>query len=110
MRCGDTLTVTEADRPGRTLLEALIVLNDLFEQGVAVKTLDGTAPADHTERSLILDLALALAEDHRRDIARKTKSGLGSAARADSSERHSSCSRHKDSSAPQSHRSRTPPA
>ena len=38
----------------------------------------------HTERSLILDLALALAlaEDRRRDIARKTKSGLESAARS----------------------------
>ncbi|GHD29262.1 DNA invertase [Nocardiopsis kunsanensis] len=82
MRPGDMLTVGEADRLGRNLLEGLIVLNDLFEQGVAVKILDGIAAGEHTERSLILDLALALAEDRRRDIARKTRNGLASAARA----------------------------
>ena len=83
MRPGDMLTVQEADRLGRNLLEGLIVLNDLFEQGVAVKILDGIAAGEHTERSLILDLALALAEDRRRDIVRKTRNGLESAARAD---------------------------
>jgi DNA invertase Pin-like site-specific DNA recombinase len=57
------------------------VLNDLFEQGVAVTILEGIAAGEHTERSLILDLALALAEDRRRDIARKTRNGLESAAR-----------------------------
>lgn len=82
MRPGDMLTVQEADRLGRNLLEGLIVLNDLFERGVAVKILDGIAAGEHTERSLIPDLALALAEDRRRDIVRKTKSGLESAARA----------------------------
>lgn len=82
MRPGDMLTVQEADRLGRNLLEGLMVLNDLFERGVAVKILDGIAAGEHTERSLILDLALALAEDRRRDIVRKTKSGLESAARA----------------------------
>jgi len=82
MRPGDMLTVAEADRLGRNLLEGLIVLNDLFERGVAVKVLEGIAAGEHTERSLILDLALALAEDRRRDIVRKTRSGLESAARA----------------------------
>ena len=33
----------------------------------------------HAERSLILDLALALAEDRRRDISCKTKNGLEAA-------------------------------
>ncbi|WP_228824625.1 recombinase family protein [Nocardia blacklockiae] len=69
MRPGDMLTVQEADRLGRNLLEGLIVLNDLFQQGVAVKILHGIAAGEHTERSLILDLALALAEDRRLDIA-----------------------------------------
>jgi DNA invertase Pin-like site-specific DNA recombinase len=41
--------------------------------------LEGIAVGEHTERSLILDLALALAEDRRRDIVRKTKNGLESA-------------------------------
>lgn len=61
--------------------EGLIVLTDLFERGVAVKILEGIAAGEHTERSLILDLALALAEDRRRDIVRKTKNGLAAAAR-----------------------------
>lgn len=81
MRPGDMLCVQEADRLGRNLLEGLIVLNDLFEQGVAVKILEGIAAGEHTERSLILDLALALAEDRRRDISRKTRNGLEAAAR-----------------------------
>ncbi|WP_405152000.1 hypothetical protein OG589_10055 [Sphaerisporangium sp. NBC_01403] len=37
------------------------------------------AAGEHTERSLILDIALALAEDRRRDIIRKTKNGLDAA-------------------------------
>ncbi|MBN8423098.1 recombinase family protein [Microbacterium esteraromaticum] len=79
MREGDMLTVHEVDRLGRSLLEGLIVLTDLFERGIAVKVLDGIAQGEHTERSLILDLALALAEDRRRDIVRKTKHGLDAA-------------------------------
>src|SRR4051794_5251260 len=76
MREGDMLTVQEVDRLGRNLLEGLIMLNDLFAQGYAVKVLDGIAAGEHTERTLILDLALALAEDRRRDIVKKTKNGL----------------------------------
>lgn len=79
MRPGDMLTVQEADRLGRNLLEGLIVLNDLFSRGIAVKVLDGIASGEHKERSLILDLALALAEDRRRDIVRKTRNGLEAA-------------------------------
>jgi DNA invertase Pin-like site-specific DNA recombinase len=81
IRDGDMLTVQEVDRLGRNLLEGLIVLNDLFQRGVAVKVLEGIAAGEHTERSLILDLALALAEDRRRDIVRKTKDGLEAARR-----------------------------
>ena len=81
IRDGDMLTVQEVDRLGRNLLEGLIVLNDLFQRGIAVKVLDGIAAGEHTERSLILDLALALAEDRRRDIVRKIKNGLDAARR-----------------------------
>jgi DNA invertase Pin-like site-specific DNA recombinase len=81
IRDGDMLTVQEVDRLGRNLLEGLIVLNDLFQRGVAVKVLEGIAAGEHTERSLILDLALALSEDRRRDIVRKTKNGLDAARR-----------------------------
>jgi len=81
IRDGDLLTVQEVDRLGRNLLEGLIVLSDLFERGIGVKVLEGIAAGEHTERSLILDLALALAEDRRRDIVRKTKDGLEAARR-----------------------------
>jgi DNA invertase Pin-like site-specific DNA recombinase len=79
LRDDDMLTVQEVDRLGRNLLEGLLVLNDLFQRGIAVKVLEGIAAGEHLERSLILDLALALAEDRRRDIVRKTKNGLDSA-------------------------------
>ena len=39
--------------------------------------LEGIAAGEHTERSLVLDLALA--EDRRRDIVRKTNNGLEAA-------------------------------
>lgn len=79
IRDGDLLCVQEVDRLGRNLLEGLIVLNDLFERGIAVKVLEGIAAGEHTERTFILDLALALAEDRRRDTVKKTKDGLESA-------------------------------
>ncbi|MFF4198297.1 recombinase family protein [Nonomuraea sp. NPDC001831] len=81
MRDGDMLTVQEVDRLGRNLLEGLIVLNDLFQRGIAVRVLKGIVAGEHTERSLILDLALALSEDRRRDIVRKTKNGAEAARR-----------------------------
>ncbi len=79
LRPGDMLTVLEVDRLGRNLPEGLTVLSDLFAQGVGVKVLEGIAAGEHTERSFVLDMALAIAEDRRRDIARKTKSGLEAA-------------------------------
>ncbi|WP_448060869.1 recombinase family protein [Cellulomonas hominis] len=81
VRPGDMLAVQEVDRLGRNLLEGLIVLNDLFQRGIAVKVLDGIAAGEHTQRSLILDIALALSEDRRRDIVAKTKNGLEAARR-----------------------------
>ncbi|MCF8610199.1 recombinase family protein [Gordonia sp. HY285] len=79
LRPGDMLTVLEVDRLGRNLPEGLTVLSDLFARGVGVKVLEGIAVGEHTERSFVLDMALAIAEDRRRDIARKTRSGLHAA-------------------------------
>ncbi|MFD0889650.1 recombinase family protein, partial [Streptosporangium algeriense] len=79
IRDGDLLTVQEVDRLGRNLLEGLIVLNVLFRRGIGVKVLEGIAAGEQTERSPILDLALALAEDRRRAITRKTRNGLRAA-------------------------------
>jgi DNA invertase Pin-like site-specific DNA recombinase len=82
LRPDDMLGVQEVDRLGRNLLEGLLVLNDLFQRGVAVKVLGGIAAGEHRERSLILDLALALSEDRRRDIVAKTRNGLDAARQA----------------------------
>ncbi|MEU8272224.1 recombinase family protein [Sphaerisporangium sp. NPDC049002] len=79
IREGDLLTVLEVDRLGRNLLDGLIVLNDLFQRGIGVKVLEGIAAGEHTERSFLLDLALALAEDRHRDIVKKTLNGLEAA-------------------------------
>lgn len=76
------LVVQEIHRLGRNMLEGLIVLNDLFDRSVAVKVLSGTASGEYTERNVVLDIALALAEDRRRDIVRKTKNGLEALASA----------------------------
>jgi DNA invertase Pin-like site-specific DNA recombinase len=76
LRDDDMLTVQDVARLGRNLLKGLIMLNELFQRGIAVKVLEGIAAGEHTERSLILDLALALAEDRRREIVRSTKDGL----------------------------------
>ena len=80
---GDMLAVVEVDRLSHNLLEGLIMLQELFARGVRVKGLEGIAAGEHTERSFLLDmaLALALAEDRRRDISRKTRDGLAAAAR-----------------------------
>jgi len=36
-----------------------------------VKVLEGVADGEHIERSFLLDIALALADDQRRDISRR---------------------------------------
>ena len=46
--------VARSQSPG-----GLIVLTGRFERGIAVKVLEGIAAGEHTEQSLILDLALA---------------------------------------------------
>lgn len=45
---GGMLAIHEVDRLGRNLLEGLIVLNDLFQHGIAVKVLAGIAAGEHT--------------------------------------------------------------
>lgn len=75
----DMLVVQEIDRLGRNLFDGLMVLNELFERGVTVRVLDGIGAGDHSEGSLILHIAMALAEDRRKDISRKTRNGLEAA-------------------------------
>ncbi|WPO70183.1 recombinase family protein [Streptomyces sp. KN37] len=81
VRDGDMLTVQEVDRLGRDTLTGLMTLADLFERGIAVKVLEGIGAGEHTETNLILELALVLASERRRDIVKKTKNGLEAARR-----------------------------
>lgn len=79
LRPDDVLAVLDVKRLGRNLVNGLEVLGDLFERGIAVRVLEGLGAGVHTERTLVIDIALAIAEDHRREIARSTKQGLDAA-------------------------------
>lgn len=79
LRDGDMLCVQEVDRLGRDTLTGLTTLAELFERNIAVKVLTGVGAGEHKEMNLILELALVLASERRRDIVRKTKDGLEAA-------------------------------
>lgn len=81
LREGDMLCVQEVDRLGRDTLTGLMTLAELFQRNIAVKVLDGVGAGEHREMNLLLELALVLASERRRDIVKKTKDGL-TAARA----------------------------
>ncbi|WUW83894.1 recombinase family protein [Streptomyces sp. NBC_01453] len=76
LREGDMLTVQEVDRLGRDTLTGLTTLAELFERDIAVKVLTGVGAGEHEESNLLLELALVLATELRRDIVKKTKDGL----------------------------------
>ncbi|MEU6048921.1 recombinase family protein [Streptomyces xanthochromogenes] len=79
VRDGDMLCVQEVDRLGRDTLTGLMTLAGLFERNIAVKVLEGVGAGEHTEMNLLLELALVLASERRRDIVKKTKNGLEAA-------------------------------
>jgi DNA invertase Pin-like site-specific DNA recombinase len=79
LRDGDMLCVQEVDRLGRDTLTGLMTLAELFERNIAVKVLEGVGAGEHKEMNLLLELALVLASERRRDIVKKTKNGLDAA-------------------------------
>lgn len=79
LRDGDMLCVQEVDRLGRDTLTGLMTLAELFQRNIAVKVLEGVGAGEHTEMNLLLELALVLASERRRDIVKKTKNGLDAA-------------------------------
>lgn len=79
LREGDMLCVQEVDRLGRDTLTGLMTLAELFERDIAVKVLEGVGAGEHKEMNLLLELALVLASERRRDIVKKTKDGLAAA-------------------------------
>lgn len=79
LRDGDMLCVQEVDRLGRDTLTGLMTLAELFQRNIAVKVLEGVGAGEHSEMNLLLELALVLASERRRDIVKKTKNGLEAA-------------------------------
>lgn len=79
LRDGDMLCVQEVDRLGRDTLTGLMTLAELFQRNIAVKVLEGVGAGEHKEMNLLLELALVLASERRRDIVKKTKDGLEAA-------------------------------
>jgi DNA invertase Pin-like site-specific DNA recombinase len=79
LRDGDMLCVQEVDRLGRDTLTGLMTLAELFERNISVKVLEGVGAGEHKEMNLLLELALVLASERRRDIVKKTKNGLEAA-------------------------------
>jgi len=79
LRNGDMLCVQEVDRLGRDTLTGLVTLAELFNRSIAVKVLEGVGAGEHKEMNLLLELALVLASERRRDIVKKTKDGLEAA-------------------------------
>ncbi|MFE9855623.1 recombinase family protein [Streptomyces sp. NPDC005780] len=79
LRGGDMLCVQEVDRLGRDTLTGLMTLAELFQRDISVKVLEGVGAGEHTEMNLLLELALVLASERRRDIVKKTKNGLEAA-------------------------------
>ncbi|MDQ0694176.1 recombinase family protein [Streptomyces sp. W4I9-2] len=79
LRDGDMLCVQEVDRLGRDTLTGLMTLAELFQRNIAVKVLEGVGAGEHAEMNLLLELALVLASERRRDIVKKTKNGLEAA-------------------------------
>ena len=79
LRDGDMLCVQEVDRLGRDTLTGLMTLAELFKRNISVKVLDGVGAGEHKEMNLLLELALVLAAERRRDIVKKTTDGLAAA-------------------------------
>lgn len=79
LRDGDMLAVQEVDRLGRDTLTGLMTLAELFNRNIAVKVIEGIGAGEHRESNLVLELALVLAAERRRDIVRKTNDGLAAA-------------------------------
>ncbi|MCX5108315.1 recombinase family protein [Streptomyces sp. NBC_00378] len=88
MREGDMLCVQEVDRLGRNLLDGLLLMGHLGQQGIPLRVLKGIGADDHypeehakhdPQADMMLKLAMLLAGERRKDISRKTKNGLDAA-------------------------------
>jgi DNA invertase Pin-like site-specific DNA recombinase len=72
----DVLVVTKVNHLAQSTIDGVVVLNDLFEQGLTVKVLEGIAAGDHVERSSVLDMGRDISEIRRGLVSRRVKAGL----------------------------------
>nr|WP_074439724.1 recombinase family protein [Arthrobacter sp. NIO-1057] len=72
----DALVVMKVNHLAQPMIDGLDVLNQLFEQAVAVKVHEGTATSTHIERSSILDAGREIAELRRSMLSWRIKTGL----------------------------------
>jgi DNA invertase Pin-like site-specific DNA recombinase len=78
MREGDLLCVAKLDRLGRTQVEVINRLNDLQQQGIGVKTLDGLIDTEALGKMapLVVGLLTGLSEVERPLIQERTRESV----------------------------------
>lgn len=72
----DVLVIMKSNHLAQSMIDGLDVLNQLFEQGVVVKVLEGIATGTHIERSSILDAGQEIAELRRSMLSWRIKAGI----------------------------------
>ena len=78
LEAGDELVVAKLDRLGRTQVEVIVRLNDLQQQGIHVRTLDGliNTAALGKMAPLVVGLLTGLAEVERSLIQERTRESI----------------------------------
>lgn len=79
LRPGDTLVVTELSRLGRSTAELAALLDELSDQGVALKVLGLGVDGSTAAGRLVLDILSAVAQMERALLVERTQSGLAAA-------------------------------
>ena len=78
LRSGDTLVIHELDRLGRSMVEMLVQVNKLIEDGIQLKTLDGrldTASMSDELVKLVVGVMGYAAEMELKNIKKRTAEG-----------------------------------
>lgn len=78
LKAGDELVVAKLDRLGRTQVEVIVRLNDLQQQGIHIRTLDGLINTQALGKMapLVIGLLTGLAEVERELIRQRTQESI----------------------------------
>ena len=79
LRAGDVLTVTELSRLGRSTAELAALLDELGDQGVALRVLGLGVDGSTAAGRLVLDILGAVVQMERVLLVERTQSGLAAA-------------------------------